>query len=105
AVALELLELGQTLRRQIARDNRQRCPQPRAEPLLMLRIEEAEQERDRDAIDPRGLECRDQSIDLVFGERRNDAAVGADALGNLEAAAARDERGRRILEQVIKVGA
>src|SRR6516162_9826747 len=48
AGALELLDLGQHLRRQIDRDIRQRRPQPGTEPLLMRRVEEAEQERDRD---------------------------------------------------------
>ena len=53
----------------------------------------------------RRLQRRDQAVDLALGERRDDGAVGADALGDLEAAAARDQRGRRVLEQVVEVGA
>ena len=70
----------------------------------MLGIEEAEQERDRDGLDPRRLERGDQRIDLVLRQRRDDGAVGADALGDLEAPAARDEGRRRVLEEVIEVG-
>ena len=87
AGALELLDLGQHFRREIDRHVRQRRAQPRAEPPLVLRIEEAEQQRDRNGIDPRLLQRRDQRVDLVFSERRDDGAVRADALGDLEPAA------------------
>jgi len=67
-------------------------------------VEEAEQERDRDGLHARRLSVRDQRGDLLFGERRDDGAIRADPLGQLEAAPARDQGRRRVLEQVIEIG-
>ncbi len=105
AGALELLDFGQHIRRQIDRNIRQRRSQQRAEPSLVLRVEEAEQERDRNGIGARRFHCRDQSIDLVFSERRHDRRVGPDAFRNLEPAPARNEHRRRVLEQVVEIRA
>ena len=80
---------------------RRRCTQP----ALVLGVEEAEEQGDGHGLDARGLDCRDQAVDLGLGQRRDDLAVGADALADLEAAAARDESAGRILEQVVEVAA
>ena len=105
AGALVLLDLGQHLAGEVDRDAGQGGAQASAQPALVVGIEEAEEQRDGDGLDARRLQFSDQSVDLQFGERRDDGAVGADTLGDLEAAPARDERGRRILEQVVEVGA
>ena len=95
AGALELLDLRQHLAGEIDRHARQRGAQARAEPALVLGVEEAEQQRDGDAP-RRARPSVPRSAPSIsrLGQRRDDGAVGADALGDLEAAAARDERGR-----------
>jgi hypothetical protein len=69
----------------------------------MLRVEEAEQQRHGNGLDPFGLQGGDQAVDLSLGQRGDDLPVGTDALGDLVAAAAGNERGGRVLEEVVKV--
>ncbi len=71
----------------------------------MLRVEEAEQQRDRDRLDAERLERGDQRLDLFLRKWRDDGAVGADPLGDLEPPVTRNERGRRVLEQVVELRA
>ena len=71
----------------------------------MLWVEEAEQQAHGHRLHARGLQVGDQRVDLGLGQRRDDGPVGADALADLEAAAARDQNGRRVLEQVVEIAA
>src|SRR3974390_1873797 len=71
----------------------------------MLRIEEAEEQRDCDGIDARRRKRRNQSFDLVLRQRGDDATIGSDALGDFKASAARDEGCRRVLEEIVEVRA
>ena len=105
AGALELADLRQHFGREIDGNVRKCRPQPAAEALLVRRIEEAEQQRDRNRFHVLGLEIGDQSVDLRLRERRRDLPVGADAFRDLESPAARRQGCRRVLEKVIEIAA
>jgi hypothetical protein len=70
----------------------------------VIGIDEAEQQRDGDGLHASTLQGVDEAFDLVLGQRGVNVAVRPDPLGDLEPAAAWNERGWRILEQVVKVG-
>ena len=103
AGALELLHLGQHLRGEVDRNARQTRAQPLAQPPLVLRVEEAEQQAHRHRLRAGLLQCGDQAVHLVLGERHHDAAVRSHPLRDLEAAAARDQSGGCVLKQVVEV--
>ena len=71
----------------------------------MGRIEKAEQQRDRDGLHILGADIGDQRVDLAGRQGRDDGAIGTDPPGDLETAAAGNEGGGRILEEVVEVGA
>ena len=70
---------------------------------LVRRVAIGVQEADGDRLHAVGDERAGRARDRLLVERGDDRAVARHALGNLEAAAARNERGREGKEQVIDV--
>ena len=64
----------------------------------MIRIEEAEQQRDGDGIDVHVAQRVDQAGNLAFCQSCHHRSVRADAFGDLQASAARDQDVRAVLE-------
>ncbi len=102
---LELADLRQDLARQVDADPGQCGPQSLAEAALMRVVEEREQQRYCDGVELGIANRRDDRVDLGLGERRHDFALGADALGNLEAPASRHQHVGRVLQQIVEIGA
>jgi hypothetical protein len=67
-------------------------------------VEKRKQKRHCDRLEFGLPDGRDDAINLAFVERRDDRALRIDALGDLEAPAARHQNGRRVLKQVVEVG-
>ena len=90
---LILLPLGQDLVGDRERQARQLLGQDRLDRLLMGGVEVGEQQADGDGLDLRlGTDRSGDRTDLGRVERGDDLAIGVDALGQLEAVAALDQR-------------
>ena len=81
------------------------CAQALAQTMLVVGVEKAKEKGDGHGLHARFLQLGNQGVDLILGKRCDDGAVGADALGDLETVAARDQHGRRVLEKVVEIGA
>ena len=106
AGALELLDLGQHLARRDRPARRQaRRAGARRGCASCSGLRKLNSSETATASTRAAFSAAISGVDLGLGQRRDDRAVGADALGDLEAAVARNERRRRVLEQVVEVGA
>ena len=68
-------------------------------------VQEGEHEADRDRLHLEGPDALDHRIQPGLVERNDDLALGVDPLPDLEAAAARHQHRRGVLEQVVEVRA
>lgn len=71
----------------------------------MLWVQEAEEQRNGNRLRFRRSDGSDEARDFALGEWGDGLAVGADALGDLEAALTGNEGGRGVLEEIVEVGA
>ena len=105
AGALELPDLGQHLTGKIDADPRQRLSQSLAYAPFVHVVEEREQTRHRDRIEPGVPDPGDHRINVGFLERGDHVSLRIDALGDLVTPASRHQHRRRVLKQVVKIGA
>ena len=86
-------------------DPRERTAQSLAENPLVRIVEEGEQQRDRHCLKPGPADRCDDAIDIPLVERGHDLSLRVDPLGDLEAPAPRHQHRRRVLKEVVEVGA
>ena len=101
--ALVLAELGQQLARERDAARPERLAQRLADPPLVLRVQEREEQADRDRLDPRRAHGLDRRRERPLVERHDDA-VGPHPLAHGEPQLARDERRRAVRRQVVERG-
>ena len=68
-------------------------------------VQEREQERHGDRLQSRLADRLDQRRQFVLGERRHHLALRIDPFGDLEPPAPRHQHRRRVLQQIVKIGA
>ena len=105
AGALEFADLRQHLGRQIYTDTRQRRAQRLADAPLMRIVQEREQERHGDRLQPRLADRLDQRRQFILGQWRDNLALRIDPFGDLEPPAPRHQHRGRILQQIVQIGA
>src|SRR5271165_2245176 len=71
----------------------------------MAVVEKREQQRHRHGFEPGIPDRSDHTIDLALVERGYDLSLRIDPLGDLKAPAARHQHRRRVLKEVVEVGA
>jgi hypothetical protein len=105
ARALEFADLGEDLRGQIDTDPRKLLPQALTDAALVSIVEKREQKRYRDGLQAGLADRGDHGVDIALFERGHDLPLRVDPLSDLEAPAARHQYRRRLLKQIVEVGA